>query len=218
MPMPDWGSWLPEEMPMPDYNFIRHSVIHMIFQYNIARITTSEAVYGRAGWIYLHYQQYERAGCILIPQPAVWTRHAGRIPLYHQYGLARCVAFHSQQNGRAGCNQFHSQEYMDVQCAGCMCFHCQQYSMLCRICAFLSTAVWTCRVYPFFKCRNVRLSGSQSVRYQNEQKCRCQNLSGARKRGHSSLLECSSTGLRYRMRECWCRRHRSRCRCPVMVL
>ncbi len=38
-------------------------------------------------------------------------------------------------------------------------------------------AVWTCRVYPFFKCRNVGLSGMQSVRYWNKQKCRCRNQS-----------------------------------------
>ncbi len=29
-------------------------------------------------------------------------------------------------------------------------------------------AVWTCRVYPVFKCRTVGLSGIQSVRYRNE--------------------------------------------------
>jgi hypothetical protein len=36
IPMADWGSWLPEEMPMPDLLFsgnptFRH--LHMIFQY-----------------------------------------------------------------------------------------------------------------------------------------------------------------------------------------
>ncbi len=57
----------------------------------------------------------------------------------------------------------------------------------------------------FFKCRNVGLSGNQSVRYRNDQKCRCRNRSGAGIRG-----------LRYRMPECRCRRHRPRCRCPAM--
>ncbi len=77
-------------------------------------------------------------------------------------------------------------------------------SMTCRMCAFLSPAVWTCRVHPFFKCRNVRLSSIQSVRYRNERKCRCQNQSGTRMREHSSLPESSGTGLRYRMLECRC--------------
>jgi hypothetical protein len=122
------------------YPAFRH--LHMIIQYNIARITTSEAVYGRAGCIHFqsehygragsltfHRQQYERAGRILIPQPAVWTiGHAGRVPLHHQYGLARCVAFHSQQNGRAGSGvTISTARSMDVQCAGCMCFHCQPF-------------------------------------------------------------------------------------------
>jgi hypothetical protein len=35
-----------------------------------------------------------------------------------------------------------------------------------------------CRVYPFFKCRNVGLSGIKSVRYRNEQNCRWRNQSG----------------------------------------
>ncbi len=36
-------------------------------------------------------------------------------------------------------------------------------------------AVWTCRADLFFKCRNVRLSGIQSVRYRYEKKCWCRN-------------------------------------------
>jgi hypothetical protein len=55
-------------------------------------------------------------------------------------------------------------------------------------------AVWACRVYPFCKCRNVGLSGIQSVRYRNEQKCRCRNQSGTEIRGPSSVPECSGTG------------------------
>jgi hypothetical protein len=36
----------------------------MIFQHHTARITPSEAVYGRAGCIIFQRLQYERAGCI----------------------------------------------------------------------------------------------------------------------------------------------------------
>ncbi len=129
-------------------------LLHMIFQYHIERITPSAAVYGRAG----------------------------------------CIHFHSQQYGRAVCS--------------------------------------THTVYPFFKCRNVGLSGIQSVRCRNEQKCgyRKQSSTGIRGpspvpekqsstgiRGPSPVPEWSGTGLRYRMPECRCRRHRPRCRCPAMV-
>jgi hypothetical protein len=37
-------------------------------------------------------------------------------------------------------------------------------------------------------------------------------------RGSSPVLECSGTGLRYRMPEYRCRRHRPRSRCPAMPL
>jgi hypothetical protein len=55
---------------------------------------------------------------------------------------------------------------VDVQCAWCMPFHCQQYGLAGCV-PFLSPAVWMCRLHPFFKCRNVRLSGIQSLRYRN---------------------------------------------------
>ncbi len=61
------------------------------------------------------------------------------------------------------------------------------------------------------------MSGIQSGRYRNEQKYRCRNQSGSGKRGPSPVPECSGTGLRYRMPERRCRRHRPRCRCPAMV-
>jgi hypothetical protein len=35
----------------------------MIFQYHVARITPSAAVYGCAGYIIFHYLQLGRAGC-----------------------------------------------------------------------------------------------------------------------------------------------------------
>jgi hypothetical protein len=35
--------------------------------------------------------------------------------------------------------------------------------------------------------------------------------------GTSPVSECSGTGLRYRMPECRCRRHRPRCRCPAKL-
>jgi hypothetical protein len=65
--MPDWSSWIPEEMPMPDLLFsgiptFRH--LQMIFQYHIARITPSADVYGRAGCVPVHCQQYGRAGWV----------------------------------------------------------------------------------------------------------------------------------------------------------
>ncbi len=80
-------------------------------------------------------------------------------------------------------------------------------------------AAWTCRVYPFFKCRNVGLSGIQSVRlrYRNERKCRCRNQSGTGIMGPSPVPVCSGPGLRYRIPECRCRRHRPRYRCPAMT-
>jgi hypothetical protein len=67
---------------------------------------------------------------------------------------------------------------------------------------FLPPAVRTCSVYHFFNFRNVGLSGIQSVRYRNEQKCRCRNQSGTEIRAPGPVTECSGTGLRYRMPEC----------------
>ncbi len=68
----------------------------------------------------------------------------------------------------------------------------------------------------FFKCRNAGLSVIWSVRYQNEQECRCRNQSGTGLRGPSPVLECSGNGLRYQMPECRCRWHWHRCQCPAM--
>jgi hypothetical protein len=51
-----------------------------------------------------------------------------------------------------------------------------------------------CRVYPFFKCWNVRLSSIRSVRYQIEQKCQCRKQFGIGIKGTKS-----ATGmLKYR--------------------
>ncbi len=66
----------------------------MIFQYNIARITTSEAVYGRAGCKHFHSQEYGRAVCrvYVFPLPAVC--HAGCVPFFHQqYGMQGAPLF-----------------------------------------------------------------------------------------------------------------------------
>jgi hypothetical protein len=49
-----------------------------------------------------------------------------------------------------------------------------------------------------FKCRNVGLSGIQSVRYRNKQKCRYRNQSGTGIRGPCPVPECSGTELRCR--------------------
>ncbi len=84
----------------------------------------------------------------------------------------------------------------------------------CRVYPFPQPAVWTSRVHPFFKCW-IGLSGIQSIRYQNEQKCGYLNQSGTGIRGPSPVPECCGTGLRYRT-ECRCRRHRPRCRCPSL--
>jgi hypothetical protein len=118
--------------------------LHMIFQYNIARYNIRSCL-----WTCRLYPFPQRAlwTCMdsLLPPPvsmnvqgvsysnsaasSMDNGHAGHIPLHqHQYGLAGCVPFHSQQ-GRARCNQFHSQEYGRAVRAGCMCFHCQQYVM-----------------------------------------------------------------------------------------
>jgi hypothetical protein len=127
-----------------------------------------------------------------------------------QNGRAGCINFHSQQYGRAGGITFHQHQYRR---AGCVPFHSQQYGRAvcrvyilplpavwtCRVCSFLSPAVLTCREYPFFKCRNVGLSGIQSFRYRNEQKRQCRNLSGTGIRGSSPVPKCSGTRmLRYR--------------------
>jgi hypothetical protein len=47
--------------------FLRHSGIYMIFQYFIARITTSAAVYGRTGCTTFHNLQFGRALVSLSP-------------------------------------------------------------------------------------------------------------------------------------------------------
>jgi hypothetical protein len=62
--------------------------------------------------------------------------------------------------------------------------------------------------YPFFKCRKVG-TGMQENFYAG--------TSPVPERGPSLVPEYSSTGLRYRMPKCRCRRHRTRCRCPAMV-
>jgi hypothetical protein len=75
---------------------------------------------------------------------------------------------------------------MDLQTCMCRVYVFPQPAVwTCRMCAFLSPAVWACRVYPFFKCRNVGMYGIQSVRYQNEQNCRCRNQSSTGIRGPS---------------------------------
>jgi hypothetical protein len=116
-------------------------------------------------------------------------------------------------------NHFQSQEYrrtvcrvydfpppaVKKGCARCIAFHRKQYERL--VCPFLPLAEWMCRVYFFYKGRNVGLSGIQSVWYRNEQKCLCRNKSGTGIRGPSPVQECSGTRLRYRMPECQCRRH-----------
>jgi hypothetical protein len=101
----------------------------------------------------------------------------------------------------------------------------------------ISSSLWTCRMYPspslalqcglkgymhpfylckvLLKCWNAGLSGIRSVRCRSEQKCRSLNQSGTGITGLSPVPECILTGLRYRNR---CRRHRSRYRCPAIVL
>ncbi len=59
MPMPDWGSCNYRKKCRCWTNFssaFRH--LHLIFQHQVARITPSAAVYGRAGCITFHYQQF----------------------------------------------------------------------------------------------------------------------------------------------------------------
>ncbi len=86
-------------------------------------------------------------------------------------------------------------------------FHRQHYG---RAGVSLATA-------SILKCRNAGLAGIRSVRFRNEQKCQCRNQSGTGRRGHSPVPESHGTGLRYRMSECRCRRHRYWSRCPSMV-
>jgi hypothetical protein len=50
-----------------------------------------------------------------------------------------------------------------------------------------------------------------------KEKCRCRNQSRIGIRGPSPVPGCPGTGLRYRVPECRCRRHRPRFRCPAML-
>ncbi len=126
--------------------------------------------------------------------------------------------FTSQQNGRAGCNHFHMQEYGRAVCRVYAFDFPPPAVWTCRVYPFPLPAAWTCRVYPFFKFRNVGLSCILSVRYRNELKCRCWDQFGTGIRGPSPVPKCCGTGLRYRMPECRCRRHRPRSRCPAMLI
>ncbi len=71
-------------------------------------------------------------------------------------------------------------------------------------------AAWTCKLYPF--CWNARMS---------ECPASSQSGTGMNKNadaGTSQVPECSGTGLRYRMPECRCRRHRPRYRCSALCI
>jgi hypothetical protein len=72
----------------------------------------------------------------------------------------------------------------------------------------------------FYQCRYVGLSGIRSVRCQNEQYADAlvEPLRYRDKGNQSGVPDCSSKGLRYRMPECRCRRHQSRCRCPALQI
>ncbi len=95
---------------------------------------------------------------------------------------------HNQQNGRAGCNHFHSQEYGRAVCrvsafpplavwtwkgvgggpwipfhASSMNVKGVSLSTASRMGVQGAPVVWTCRVYPFFKCRNVGRSGIHTM-------------------------------------------------------
>ncbi len=103
------------------------------------------------------------------------------------YGRVGCITFHYMQFGRAlgipistanTSKHFRSQQYGTAECIP---FQQRQYGRAGNI--------------PFFKCRNVGLSGIQSVRYRNEQKCRCRNKSGTEIRGPSPVPDWN-TGCR----------------------
>ncbi len=57
-----------------------------------------------------------------------------------------------------------------------------------------------------------------SVRYLNDQKCRCRNQFSTEIRGPSPVPECFGTGLWYQMTKCLCRRHRHRYRYLAMLI
>jgi hypothetical protein len=61
--------------------------------------------------------------------------------------------------------------------------------------------------YNFFECRNIGLSGIQSVRYRNKKEMPMPELVRYR----------NAPLLRRWMPKCKCRRHRPRCRCPAMI-
>jgi hypothetical protein len=77
------------------------------------------------------------------------------------------VPFHSHQNGHAACNHIHNQEYtVDVQGAGCMPLHCQEYGHA-ECVPFYRQQYGRAGCNPFL---NAGLSGIQLVWYGNEQK------------------------------------------------
>ncbi len=63
--------------------------LHMIFQYRLARITPSAAVYGRAGCIPFDQQQYGRAGCIHFRS----QQYVQGLPLFLNAGMSDCPSF-----------------------------------------------------------------------------------------------------------------------------
>ncbi len=154
------------------------------------------------------HEQYGRAGCLstssskdvqgVSPPTVVWTCR---------------VSLHHQQYGRAEC---HSTTGSTWRHAGWLC----TTSSVDAQGVFPPQAVWTWMVfsfqpsYSFCKCRTVRhpvLPVSEWKTMQMPEPVRY----GTVTMWPTPVLECSGTGLRCRLTECWCRRHQPWCRFPA---
>ncbi len=123
MPMPDWGSWLPEKIPMPDYFFPAFWYIHMIFQYHIAGILPWAAVYELSTTWSLDVH------CVsLSPPPAVWTCRV--------YPVAKPAVWTCRANPCPPASAW--------KCK--VCPFPQPTEWTSRVYTFPQPAVWSCRV------------------------------------------------------------------------
>ncbi len=154
MPMPDWGSWLPEEMPMLDLIFsgipafhnyfsrsysknIHHqqpSIEWRVYHFSLPAVTMlipfhnhQHQYYRRAEFITVHCTCcLDVQGVSLSPTPAVWTCRLYPFPPPAVW-TCKVYPFHHHQHmqyGRTGCLPFQCQQYGH---AGCIPVHRQQY-------------------------------------------------------------------------------------------
>ncbi len=120
--MPDWTTWLPEDMPMPHYvPAFRH--LHMIFtilKQELHHQQQSLDVQGPLPAVWtctatgnpFHHHQHQQYGRAVqgypLPPPAEWACRAYpfQLPAVWTCRVTGCIHFHSQQNGLEGCIPF----------------------------------------------------------------------------------------------------------------